>query len=101
MHVVLDKQHGDAPALEFFQQLFQRMGLRGVHARRRFVQQQQARLAGQRPGDFETALVAIRQIARATLRGVGKAHEVDQLPGLFERGLLGPAEAGQAQQHGG
>ena len=37
---------------------------RGVHAGRRLVEQEQARLVGERAGDLEPALVAVRQVAR-------------------------------------
>ena len=64
-HVVLDEQDRDAqlPA-DAGDEVGHLAGLDRVHAGRRLVEQQEARLAGERAGDLQAALVAVGQVAR-------------------------------------
>ena len=58
-----------------------------VHAGRRFVEQQQARLVGQGAGDLQPALVAVRQLHRQAVAATLEPHEVEQAERL-DVGLL-------------
>ena len=65
------------------------LGLVGVHARRGLVQQQQHRLAGQRAGDLQPALVAVGQVAwRRRSSPAGEADERQELARAHPGGLL-------------
>ena len=81
-HVVLDQQHGVAQVADLADQLVQLLLLRGVEAGRRLVQAEQFRLGGQRPGDLETALVAVRQVAGQVVGPAVDADEPEQLERL-------------------
>jgi len=54
--------------------------LRGVHARGRFIQEEQARLGRERAHDFEAALFAVRQAFR---RRVAESAKIENLKQLF------------------
>ena len=60
VHVVLDQQHG-VLARQALQQRDHALRFLGAHAGQRLVQQQHLGLAGQRHGDLELALLAVRQ----------------------------------------
>ena len=60
-HLVLDEEDRDPQLVAQVPDEVGQLGrLRGVHARRRLVEEEQARLVGERPADLEPALVAIR-----------------------------------------
>ena len=59
--VVLDQQHGGALAVELLDDGGERVGLVRIEAGGRLVEQQQARLGGERARDFEQALLAVGQ----------------------------------------
>ena len=61
LDVVLDEQHGDAGVADVADLLDQMGALGRVHAGRRLVQEEQARLGGQRPGDLDQALRPVGQ----------------------------------------
>ena len=65
LHVVLDQEDGQ-PALvaQGGHELGQPRGLVGVHAGGGLVEQQQRRVAGQRAGDLDAALVAVGEVDR-------------------------------------
>ncbi len=65
-------------------------GLLGVHAQARgLVQEQQPRLAGQRAGDLQLALLAVGQVAGEVVGLGGEAYELQELHGAFAGGGLG------------
>ena len=76
---MLDQQQRNAIAADAFEQQFQRRRLGGVHAGRGFVQRQQLGLGGERTRNFETALIAIRQIARELIGVTRNAAVIEQL----------------------
>ena len=60
--MVLNEEHRQVVLIpNLLNVLRQLLSLLGIHARRRFVQQQQGGLGGQGPGDFQTALEAVGQ----------------------------------------
>ena len=62
-----------------------------VHARERFVQQQELGLASERHGDTQHALVTVRQRPRRQLRQVLDADQLEDLLGLLsDRALPAP-----------
>ena len=63
-------------------------GLVGVHARRRLVEQQQARPRGQRAGDLQSALVAVGQAGGLDVALAAESHEDQQVLGFQHGGLL-------------
>lgn len=73
---------------------------RRVHPRGRFIQQQQPRTRGQRPGDFEAALVAIREARRPFLGQVGKAEQAQVSQRPPARSLLFAKERRRAKNRG-
>ena len=80
-HVVLDEEDGQA---ELVAQAADEVdpsvaGLAAVHAGGRLVEEQQLRLRGQRAGDLQPALVAVRQVARPGIRAIAQADESQQL----------------------
>ena len=81
-------------------QLLELVGLGGIHACGGLVQQKQARLGGQRPGDLQLALLAVGQGARQFVLQVGQAHVLQQLVGALVHGLHLPAIARGAQRCG-
>src|SRR5471032_2347437 len=83
LDVVLDQQHGLAFVLDLDQQLAQRQLFGGVHAGGRLVERQQLRIGGQRAGDFQAELIAIRQETRGALGELADADEVQQLLGAL------------------
>src|SRR5512134_949960 len=83
-HVVLDEEDRHPQFPYFPDQAEHLRRLRLVHPRRRFVQKEEARLRGQRPGDLQPPLVAVREAARR-LPGIrpGQAHQVEEFPRPF------------------
>ncbi len=61
LHVVLDQQHGDSHRPDVGELGHEAFGLHRVHAGDRLIQQQEFRLRSERDGDFEQALLAVRQ----------------------------------------
>ena len=79
-HVVLDEQDGQAQlGAQLGDEPLHLLGLVGVHARRRLIQQQQHRLAGQGAGDLQAALVAVGQVAGGDVVAALETHQRQQL----------------------
>jgi hypothetical protein len=74
-HVVLDDHHGQPGVPDLEDQVAGLTRLQRVHACRRLIQQDELGVCGQRPGDLQTTLVAIGQVARQVLGGVPEADE--------------------------
>ncbi|CAM5688113.1 hypothetical protein SGLAM104S_03389 [Streptomyces glaucescens] len=70
-------------------------GLLRVHAGGRLVEEEQARLARQRPGDLQLALLTVGQVAGEVVGLGGETGELQEFHGPFARLLLGLLEAGQ------
>ena len=84
-----------ADALDEFHQLTLFLWVR---ARGRFVEQEQAWLAGQRPGDLEPPLMAVWEVAGVV---VGLLFDSDELEQLHRPGMdlpLFAARSGQLEQ---
>ena len=73
LHVVLDQEDRRAVAADVLEQRAQRRGLGGVHSGRRLVEGEQPRIGGERAGDLELALVAVREVAREVVGATGDA----------------------------
>ena len=69
-HVVLDDEDGDALVADGEDQFLGGAGLLGVHAGRGLVEQQQAGVAGQCPGDLQLALFAVGEVAGEVVRAL-------------------------------
>ena len=63
--------------------LHQRLAFRVVHAGGRLVEQREGRLQGERPGDADTALIAIGKAVAAVLGLFRKAHPVEDFARLL------------------
>ena len=88
VHVVLDQQHA-AAALQALQERDQALALLDAHAGHRLVEQQQARLAGQRHGDLELALLAVAERCRVGVRAGAEADGLEAaLGGLAQLAIL-------------
>ena len=62
-HLVLDEQDGDSQLVaQPMDEVGHGLGLARIHAGGRLVEEQQVRLAGERPGDLQAALIAIGQV---------------------------------------
>src|SRR5438093_1353365 len=89
LHVVLDQEYRQLElAPERADQRGEVLGLARVHPRRRLVEQQQARLGGERARDLQAPLIAVRQVAREVLRLAVEADEREQLARPFPRPRL-------------
>ena len=76
---MLDDQDGDAQFVpQAADELDHLLGLGGIHACGRLIQQQQVRLAGDRPPDLQPALGAIGQVA---CQAVPVTRASPQIPG--------------------
>ena len=79
-HLVLDHHHRDA---EFVTNVEHEpgdvLGLLLVHARHHFVEQQQLRFAGERPGQLDALLLAVGQRADDGIADVLDLEEFDDL----------------------
>ena len=78
VHVVLDHQQGDG-RIELLQERRHRVRLGGREPGGRLVEQEELRLAGQRQGDLELALLAVREIAHDLGLPVGEPDRVEHL----------------------
>ena len=74
------------------------LGFLRIHARGRFVEQQQQRIGGQGPGDLQPPLSAVGQIFGQFVAHARKADIVHQLHGPALRILFLFDEGGQAEQ---
>ena len=85
-HVVLDEQDGQ-PELgpEAADEVGHLARLAGVHAGRRFVEQEQLRPRPEGAGDLEAALVAVRQVARPGLRPALETDQLEEAHPLVDR----------------
>src|SRR5262245_24057098 len=79
VHVVLDHQEGDG-RIELLQERRHRVRLGGREPGGRLVEQEELRLAGQRQGDLELALLAVREIAHDLGLLVGQPDRVEDAP---------------------
>ncbi|CAN3961272.1 Antibiotic biosynthesis monooxygenase, partial [Dysosmobacter welbionis] len=72
----------------------------GVHARSRFVQQQQLRIRGQGPGDLQPPLLAVGQGVRLLPGNVAEVHLRQQLfhPLALPRLLLPVQMEGRSEE---
>ena len=82
-------------------QAAQRHLFRGVETGRRLVQEKQLGLGGHGPGDFEAALIAVRQVAGGVVGACVDAHERQQFHRLIERLLLLATGTPQPGERGG
>ena len=86
---VLDEEDGDPQLVAKVPDEVGQLGrLRGVHPRCRLVEQEQARLVGERPTNLEPALVAIWQLAREHVALAAQADITEQAAGLVLCALL-------------
>jgi hypothetical protein len=117
---VLDQQHA-ALALEALQEADQALRFLDAHAGHRLVKQQQSRIAGQRHGDLELALLTVAEVGgrrvgargkadflEAAARGAAQplvaAHVGQEAKGVAGMGLHGQGhvvEGGELAQHRG
>ena len=83
-HVVLDKEDGHAEAVsDGVDALQQFRCLRGIHARSRFIQQEYLHIRGQGPGNFQFALLAVRQAGGKHIGLVLQMADGQKVQGLF------------------
>ena len=99
-HLVLDHQHGDAELVaDIEHEARDVLGLLLVHARDHFVEQQQFRLAGQRPRQFDALLLAVGQRADDGVADVLDLEEFDDVLDPLPR--LDLLAAGAAEENHG
>src|SRR6266850_2190049 len=79
MHVVLDQEHGDATRGDAADDLGEPCALARREARRRLVEQDEARLAGERARDFEQPPLPERERGDAGIAQLAQADELHQL----------------------
>src|SRR5689334_12970924 len=80
VHVVLDHDDGDVSFLvDVLQSLQKKLHLRAVQAGGGLVQHEQLRPRGERPGDFEHALLAVWKRPRPIFRPISKTDKRQQL----------------------
>src|SRR5262249_5436619 len=77
-HLVLDQQDRHALTTDLLDQRLELDRFLGIHAGRRLVEQQESRRAGERAGDLEPALLAVRQLDGGP---PGLVREPDQIEG--------------------
>ena len=95
---MLDEEDGNAEGVPDLDDVVHELrGLRGVHARRRLVQQQQAGVGGQGPDDLQLPLVAVGQGARLVLGQIAHVEDGQQLHGPLVGQLLRVPVLGQAE----
>ena len=97
-HVVLDHEDRVAARLDVFDLGHQVDLLAGVHAGDWLVEQQQLGLGGQRPREFELALVAIGEVVGNVMRLVVELDPREQLQRSIARAALGSAVLWQREQ---
>src|SRR5581483_1883962 len=97
-HVMLDQEHGDAFVADAADELAERQPLRRIHAGGGLVQREQPRLGGERTGNFQPALIAVRQAPRAVVGAGADADVIEQRQGARQNlALLG--ERARVAQH--
>src|SRR5512134_1053974 len=95
-HVVLDEEDRDPQPADPADQAEHLRRLRLVHPRRGLVEQQEARFRGERPGDLQPALMAVREAPRR-LHYVRpcQSDQLEEFPGPLPRApLLGALSPG-------
>ena len=85
VHVVLDEEHGDAGVADPADEVHELDALGRVHAGRGLVEEEQLRLRGERPGDFEPPLVPVGEVL-GDRSLVLETDEVKERKGLLPRG---------------
>ena len=98
--VVLDEKHGDPGGADVADPLDQIGALGGVHAGRRLVEQQQARLGGQSAGDLHQTLRPVGKAGGGQVGLVCQPHRGQGLHGPLPGGLLFAALVGKTQTAG-
>src|ERR1035437_539544 len=83
VHVVFDQENGVSP-FQRFQQPHHAARLLAPHPRHRFVEQQDARLTGQRHRDLELALLAMRKQSSGDVSPCAKVDHLQQMAGRRE-----------------
>ncbi len=79
------------PFLDFVDQRHEFRRLARIHPRRRFVQQKQSRLRGERPRDLEFALQPVGQTRRLLVRQSAQTEDLEELERLaLNLALLAP-----------
>ena len=78
-HVVLDQEQRDAAVAHRAHHLDGAVGLVGVHAGERLVEQQHLRVGGEADGDAERAQMALRQVARDLVPDRPEAEKLEDL----------------------
>ena len=76
---MLDQQDGAVVVANAVNQLAQLHLLGGIHPGSGLVQCDQLGIGGERPGNLQAALVAIRQRARLVVGKLANSHVVEQL----------------------
>ena len=97
-HVVFDDQQGYAPGQEFLHQGHEVFGFPGIEAGGGLVHEQELRLLGQGPGDFQTPLVAVGQGLSGLVLLAPQAHQFQQFQGQPAIFRLGSAHHWQRQE---
>ena len=86
---MFDQEDGDAPLVaQPVHQFHHAFRLPGIHARGRFVEQEQARAAAQGTRHLKQALVAVRQVGSNDLVFTAQADEIQQLSTRVAGGAL-------------
>ena len=97
LDVVLDQQDGDARVADAADAVHEVLALGRVHAGGGLVEQQQARLGGQRAGDLDQPLLAVGQAGGRLVRGGVEADQPQRVHGASPRRLLLAALLRQAE----
>ena len=85
LHVVLHEQDGDAGGGDLGDQVVDLLGLDGVAAGGRLVEEEDAGLERERAGDLEALQRAVGERARLLLGGVAEADAVEEGAGARPR----------------
>jgi hypothetical protein len=75
LHIVLDEKDGDPPLADADDQVGEVLGLGGVEARSRLVEEEDLRAGGEGPGDLEAALLPIGKPTGGLLGDVAHPDE--------------------------
>ena len=95
---MLNEEDGDLEGVSDLHDVLHELGgLRGVHAGRRLVQQQQGGVGGQGPDDLQPPLGAVGQAPRPGGGQVLHIEDAQQLHGPLVGGLLLPPVLGQTE----
>ena len=101
VHVVLDEHDSDVePVPEHADVVHELVGLGGVHARRRLVEEQELGLRRQGPDDLQPPLVPVGQVPRQGVGLVGQVEQVQELQGPHVLPPLGAPPAGEPEHIG-